>query len=69
MQALFEAIQALFGGIGIGLYAFWNALGLKEAIEAAYHQILAAGLGVPVAVVSIASTVITIGRLVIKRVF
>ena len=69
MQALFEAIQALFGGIGIGLYAFWNALGLKDAIESAYHQILAAGLGVPVTIVSIASIVIPIGRFVFKKVF
>ena len=69
MNIIIEILACIASGMYVGLIAFWNALGIKDAIETAYHQIIAVGLGVPLVVVTTLATVIPIVRTILKKVF
>ena len=68
INVIWELICCLASGMYVGLIAFWNALGIKNAIETVQQQIIAAGLGVPLVVVTTLATVIPIARAILKKV-
>lgn len=66
---LYEIICCFFSGVYVGLVAIWNALGIKDALENALHQVIASGLGIPVIIVSAIALILPIGKYIIKKAF
>ena len=69
MNIIFEILYYIGSGMYIGFIGFLNAFGIKDAVETAYHQIIAIGLGIPVIVVSAVAAIAPIARIIIKRAF
>ena len=48
MLALFQTIQAVVGGIGVGLCAFWNGLQMYLSFNSTITKIVAVALGISI---------------------
>ena len=69
MNIIFEFLYCICSGMYIGFIGFLNTIGIKDAVETAYHQIIASGLGIPVIVVSAVAAIAPIARIIIKKAF
>lgn len=63
---IIEIISCLFSGVYVWLKGLIGALPIAQTLSDLKDQIIAAGLGVPVIVVSIAGLLLTIIRITIK---
>ena len=63
---IIEIISCLFSGVYVWLKGLIAALPIAQTLSDLKDQIIAAGLGVPVIVVSIAGLLLTIIRITIK---
>lgn len=67
MTAFIQIIQALFAGFGLGIYAIWNGIKLFLSLNATRNTIIAAILGVPVAVVVVGLGIYKLIKFLVKR--
>lgn len=67
MTAFIQIIQALFAGFGLGIYAIWNGIKLFLSLNAIRNTIIAAILGVPVAVVVVGLGIYKLIKFLVKR--
>ena len=67
MTAFIQIIQALFAGYGLGIYAIWNGIKLFLSLNAIRNTIIAAILGVPVAVVVVGLGIYKLIKFLVKR--
>ena len=67
MAVFIQIIQVLFAGFGLGIYAIWNGIKLFFSINAVRNTIIAAILGVPLAVVVVGLTIFKLIKFLAKR--
>ena len=61
-----QAIVCVFSGMLVGLEGFVASVPIYEAFENFKDQVIASSLGVPVIIVSVVGTIVTIAKLIIK---
>lgn len=64
MKILLEILKCLFAGIGIGINAFLSVFPIYNQLNNIKEQLIAAALGVPVVVVSIALLIPTAWKII-----
>ena len=64
-----EIIKSIFAGMSVGFEAFLKVLPLYEQLNNIKEQLIANALGIPAIIVSIASLVPTLIRIVRKLLF
>ena len=67
MGTFIQFASALFAGIGVGVYAIWNGIKLFLSLSATRNTIIAAILGVPVAVVVVGLGIYKLIKFLVKR--
>ena len=65
-MAIIEAIEAFLMGLGVGFEALFSGWSFYSKLSDLHDKVIAAGLGVPVIVVSAAGIIIFIIKLVTR---
>ena len=67
MEVFIQLVLALLGGVGVGLYAIWNGIKMFLSFNATRNTIIAAILGVPLAIVVVGIAIYKLIKFLVKR--